>query len=216
MSLSIRLKCVADMVTNGVRLADIGTDHAYIPIELVASGRIPSAIAMDINPGPLQKASENIAAYGLSDRIECRHSDGFASMIDNEADCAVIAGMGGDLICRIISDRPEAVHELVLSPHTHYEKVRHTLRHLQYEIKSERMVNDSGKFYLVIKAEKNHNAHMTDYDVVSDYFGSFLLKSKDPVLKEYLLDQKRKFESIPQKEEYMAIVNRALNEWELI
>ena len=88
MELSKRLSAVAALVTDGYRLADIGTDHAYIPICLAGTGRIPEAVAMDVNPGPLLRAEENIRMHGLEDRIKTRISDGFASLEKGEADAA--------------------------------------------------------------------------------------------------------------------------------
>src|SRR5699024_7353656 len=104
MELSKRLNAVASLVTDGYRLADIGTDHAYIPIFLVSTGKIPAAVAMDVNRGPLLRAEENIRTYGLEKRIATRISDGFAALEKNEADSAVIAGMGGLLTIRILKE----------------------------------------------------------------------------------------------------------------
>ena len=83
MELSKRLEAVADMVTPGMRLVDVGTDHGYIPIDLVRRGVIPSAIAMDINEGPLQRAKEHIREHGLEDKIQTRLSDGLCNL-ENE------------------------------------------------------------------------------------------------------------------------------------
>ena len=94
MELSKRLKAVADMVGTGSVLADIGTDHAYIPIWLVSRGSVPRAVAMDVNEGPLKRAQENILQNGLEEKIETRLSDGFKALAPGEADAAVIAGMG--------------------------------------------------------------------------------------------------------------------------
>ena len=83
MQLSNRLLAVSELVTDGVRLADVGTDHGYIPIWLIEQGRIPKAIAMDINRGPLMRAQENIRAHGLEDKIETRLSDGVTSFLQD-------------------------------------------------------------------------------------------------------------------------------------
>ena len=119
MELSKRLEAVAAFVTAGYTLADIGTDHAYIPIELVRTGHIPQAIAMDVNRGPLERAEENIREHGLSGRISTRLSDGFSAMEPGEADSAVIAGMGGGLTIRILKDGECVVNtlkECILQP----------------------------------------------------------------------------------------------------
>ena len=112
MELSKRLKAVADMVGTGSVLADIGTDHAYIPIWLVSRGSVPRAVAMDVNEGPLKRAQENILQNGLEEKIETRLSDGFKALAPGEADTAVIAGMGGGLTVRILKNGMEVVRSL--------------------------------------------------------------------------------------------------------
>ena len=104
MELSKRLKAVAELVTPGMRLADVGTDHGYIPIYLTEAGVIPSAIAMDINKGPLERAKEHIREHGLEGKIQTRLSDGLKNLQMNEADCMIAAGMGGGLVIRILSE----------------------------------------------------------------------------------------------------------------
>ena len=88
--------------TKGSRLADIGTDHGYIPIALVQEGRIPSALAMDVGKGPLSRAREHIHSQGLDTYIETRLSDGLTELHEGEADTVLIAGMGGMLMKRIL------------------------------------------------------------------------------------------------------------------
>ena len=104
MQLSERLRAVGALVTSGGTLADIGTDHAYIPIYLIQTGAVSRAIAMDVNPGPLSRAREHIAQYGLQCAIETRLSDGLAALRPGEADSIVIAGMGGALMTRILDE----------------------------------------------------------------------------------------------------------------
>ena len=91
------MKAVASMVTAGNVLADVGTDHGYVPIALVQRKKIPRAIAMDINKGPLQRACEHIAEFRLEDYIETRLSDGVAKLEVGEVDTILVAGMGGEL-----------------------------------------------------------------------------------------------------------------------
>ena len=99
--LSMRLRAIAGMVTKGNRLADVGCDHGYLSIWLVSEKTVPSAIAMDVRPGPLSRARENISRYGLEDYIETRLSDGLTKLEPGEGDTLVIAGMGGPLMERI-------------------------------------------------------------------------------------------------------------------
>ena len=102
MQLSARMERLASKVPYGSRLADVGTDHGYIPIALVLRGKISSAVAMDVNPGPLKRAEEHIRGQKLSAYIETRLSDGLTALQAGEADTVLIAGMGGALTVRIL------------------------------------------------------------------------------------------------------------------
>ena len=99
--ISKRLKYVADFITPGLVLADIGTDHGFIPIYMVLDGKTPKAYAMDINEGPLERAKEHILEKKLEDKIETRLSDGLNKLSGGEAQSVLIAGMGGALIIKI-------------------------------------------------------------------------------------------------------------------
>ena len=155
MELSGRLQAVASLVTAGHRIADIGTDHAYIPIFLVQEGRSDSAIAMDVNEGPLKKAEEHVKESGMEGRIEMRLSDGLEKLEPGEADTAVIAGMGGPLMLRILKAYPKTVgslRELVLQPQSETAKVRAFLLEEGFLFIQEDMVKDDGKYYPMMKA----------------------------------------------------------------
>lgn len=158
MQLSERLTKVASMVTAGNRLADVGTDHGYVPIYLYVRQSIPHAIAMDIRKGPLERAKLHIAESGLQDRIETRLSDGLCALRPGEADSIVIAGMGGPLMVRILSAHPQvtaSAKELILQPQSEVAKVREWLCEQGYEIIEEHMVFEDGKYYPMFKAVKN-------------------------------------------------------------
>ena len=119
MNISRRLNRLAELVTEGSRLADVGTDHGYVPLCLCREKKIPSAIAMDINEGPLKRAKSHIADAGLENYIETRLSDGLHELRGGEADTVLIAGMGGALMVRILTEGTRAlmgVRELVLQP----------------------------------------------------------------------------------------------------
>ena len=96
------MRMVASMVTAEGVLADVGTDHAYVPIALMQEGKIKGAIAMDINEGPLARAKEHIAAAGLESCIQTRLSDGVSELTPGEADSVLIAGMGGEMVIQIL------------------------------------------------------------------------------------------------------------------
>ena len=176
----------ASLVTEGYHLADVGTDHGYIPIALVQEGKIPSALAMDVNPGPLLRAEQHIKEYQLESMIHTRLSDGVKQLQPAEADSVLIAGMGGALIIKILEEGKEVlktVKELILQPQSEIDKVRRYLERAGYVIVKEDMVLEDGKYYPVMKAELG-NMH---YEQEIFYqFGKLLLEKKHPVLLQYL------------------------------
>lgn len=194
MQISKRLEAVADMVTSGCRLVDVGTDHGYIPIFLMKAGRIPSAIAGDVNRGPLQKAVEHIREYALEDRIETRLSDGLQAMQPGEADSIIIAGMGGPLTVRILKEGKlvaDAAKELILQPQSDIRQVRKYLEEEKWQIVREEMVMEDGKYYPMMQAVPAA-AHVT-LQKMSDQqlrYGPLLIERRHPVLKEFLLRER--------------------------
>ncbi|MBQ8307091.1 MAG: SAM-dependent methyltransferase [Blautia sp.] len=192
--LSRRLRAVADMVTDGMRLVDVGCDHGYLPAALVLEGRIPSAIAMDVREGPLSRAKEHIRQYGLEDRIETRLSDGLKGLAPGEGDTLVIAGMGGILMGRILTDCPDtrdSFRELILEPQSDVPDFRRLLRSLGWDITAESMILEEGKYYPVMKAEKCPVSMQELYEPEEYVFGRHLLRQKDPVLRSYLDREER-------------------------
>ena len=186
--MSERLLSVAALVTPGNRTADIGTDHGYVPVYLVENGIVASAIAMDVRKGPLARAQETVTGAGLSDRIELRLSDGFEKLKPGEADTAVIAGMGGMLICHILTAHPEttaSLKELVLEPQSEVDKVRRLLSEIGFTITDERMIFEEGKYYPIIKAEKRPSSPAA-FGEMEEHFGPVLLQRRDPILRKYL------------------------------
>ncbi len=156
--LSRRLQAVADFVTSGSRIADVGCDHAYTSIYLAEHGIAPGIIAMDVNQGPIDRAKENIRKYGHSDIIETRKSDGLEKLEPGEADTILIAGMGGALMVQILTNKKEvlqSVKELVLQPQSEIHKVRRMLQEEGFLIVGEDMVKEDGKYYFIMKALKN-------------------------------------------------------------
>ena len=188
-NLSRRLRAVADKVSPGMRLVDAGCDHGYLPIALVLENRIPSAIAMDVREGPLQRAREHIRAYGLADRIETRLSDGLKELSPGEGDSLVIAGMGGILMGRILTDCPDtrdSFRELICEPQSDVPAFRRLLRSLGWEITEESLVLEEGKYYPVIKAVKCPGSDQVPYTPEEYAFGRQPLLDKDPVLWSFL------------------------------
>ena len=198
MQLSKRMESVASMVSVKGRLADVGCDHGYLPIWLYQEGRISGAIAMDINPGPLKRARANIAQYGLERYIQTRLSDGMKELAPGEADMAIVAGMGGKLIVRILQDSPlivNSLQELILEPQSETAAVRKYLEERNLRIVQEDMVLEDGKFYPVIKAIPDTlSGNMQNRGILPAgpmtaeqlKYGPCLLKNRHPVLYEYL------------------------------
>ncbi len=186
--LSKRLAAVAALVGDNKRLLDVGTDHGYIPIALVLSGRVPSALACDINEGPLTKAKENIEKYKLDSKISTRLSDGLKNFESSEADSIVIAGMGGLLMEEILEygrshSRLDGVSELILQPQSDIWQVRHWLHNHGWMIEKEDMVLDVGKYYMMMRAVRGAQCYQHEYEYI---YGKYLISHKHPVLKEYL------------------------------
>ncbi len=198
MKLSKRLQAVADLVDNGICVADIGTDHGYIPIYLVQSEKCKRAIAMDVNKGPLLRATEHIEEEGLTKQIETRLSDGLSALSEGECDCAVIAGMGGALVIKILEQGKhcaKAMKSLVLQPQSELFKVRSYLCENGYQIIAEDMVEEEGKYYPMMKVIPGNNEQ---YQPIELLYGKHLLKQKHPVLLQYLDKEIRTKEQILQ------------------
>ncbi|MGN0242886.1 MAG: tRNA (adenine(22)-N(1))-methyltransferase [Lachnospiraceae bacterium] len=230
MSFSNRMKMVASFVPEGSRIADIGTDHAFVPIELVRSGKIPSAIAMDINPGPLDKAICNIKEFGLSHQIQCRLSDGLENLKDEEADVIIMAGMGGDLMIQILEKGSHALitpKGLVLQPQSEWGRVRHYLHDHGFRIDREEMIVEDGKYYVAMYVFRGLESYQEEYQYE---FGKLLIDNRNQDLYRYLKKEEttyshifrelkeRNTEAIVQRrhfiESYLSCIKGALREYE--
>lgn len=147
-----RLTAVAAQVREGITLYDVGTDHAYLPVYLMEQGRISHAVASDVAEGPLASAKETVAMAGLADRIETVLSDGLHNVTLCPPCDVTIAGMGGDLMARILSDEP-AVKDgdirLILQPMTKQEHLRQYLSDNGFSIDAE-LVVEAGKLYEIL------------------------------------------------------------------
>ncbi|EGD46123.1 protein of unknown function DUF633 [Ruminiclostridium papyrosolvens DSM 2782] len=186
LNLKGRLKLIADKVPKCNVLADIGTDHAYIPIYLVQNGVCQKAIASDVKIGPVKMASNNISLYKLSEKIETRLGNGLDTIEINEADSIIIAGMGGTLLTELLeANKPKTVNAdtLVLQPMNDLHVVRKWLYDNAFEIYDEEMVAEGPKIYFVLSAKFSGNEKQySDFEL---YVGQRLIEKKDPLLGAY-------------------------------
>ncbi len=159
-----RLGAIYDMVKGGT-VADIGTDHALLPVALVQSGKCTSGFACDIKKGPLESAGRTIAAAGLTDRIERVLCDGIPAACA-DCDTVVIAGMGGLMIADILSRATLAVHtQLLLQPMTKAAELRRYLVENGFEIERERYVREGKMIYVILDARHGQSPPYSEVDL---------------------------------------------------
>ncbi len=193
MKLDSRLTAIADLVRKDKKFADIGTDHAYLPVHLVENGIIRRAIAADLRVGPLENAKDTVVSHNLADKIELRLSDGLENFSANEVDEIAVAGMGGILISSFI-ERTEWLKNgdthLILQPMTHVEEVRKSLFDNGFIIDREIVAEDGDKLYVVISAYYYGDA--TAYTELDLIVGR-LPYNDDSLSKKYLVKIFRKY-----------------------
>ena len=185
LELTPRLQLLADWVPQGARLADIGTDHGYLPVWLSVQGRIASAIASDLRKGPLEHAKETGRIYG-AEHIDYRLGNGLAGIQPEETDVIVIAGMGGENIASILEAAPwtaEGNHTLLLAPHTKAEELRRFLMDNSYQILREALVYDRGTIYPVMEVV----AGRMELSLGQLWGGAKL--AKDPLGDQYMIEK---------------------------
>ena len=210
-----RLSAVASLVRRGSKVADVGTDHGYLPAYLVLNGVSPSAVAGDVRIGPLENARKTVAELGLSDKIETVLSDGLKSFKVNCADDIIIAGMGGILIGEILSACHWVKNEnikIIVQPMTHPENTLEFFIKNSFEICEELAVSDGKHCYCVISArftvkEKTYPAGYT-------YYGE-LIRKRDETSVLYLHTQLnrliKRYEALTKAESQLSEINYLKN-----
>lgn len=200
LNLSDRLRLIAGLIKKGSKVADIGTDHGYLPIFLVKSGITDRVIAMDVRKGPLKKAEDNTRAFCVFDQIELRLSDGLAALEKGEADTVTISGMGGRLIQSILTNGMEKLDKstrLIVSPQSELREFRIFLKEKGFLVLEEHMMTEDGQFYVIMEC-----VYMgADYapqtlEEAKLRYGESLLREKNESLKAYLYKEKRIAEGI--------------------
>lgn len=228
MNLSNRLKTVASLIPKGSVLADIGTDHAYLPIYALQNGIICRAICGDVREGPLLAARKNVREANLEDEIVIRKGDGLAVIEpDDQVDCITICGMGGSLITSILEqgkDQLTSVKALILQPNNAAEQVRHWLINHNWKLAQEIILEEEGHIYEILLARPDSGVRRSTYSEKALLFGPFLLKEKSvPFQKKWarekrewirILDELQKAEETPEIQRKKADLERKINWYE--
>lgn len=186
MKLDERLQVIADFIPKGARVADIGTDQAYLPIFLIKQGYVAELIAGEVNSGPYKAAIANITKMQLSEKITLRFGDGLSILQPGEADTVVMAGMGGTTIINILELCPKvtaALECLILQPMVAAAKLRRWLAENSWQITDEALVVAENKIYEIIKAERNFAKKPCLLEDIEYEIGPVLLNKKPPQLK---------------------------------
>ncbi len=184
--LSKRMEANARLLKGNGTICDVGCDHGYLPIALVESGQFSYAIAMDLRPGPLERARIHIEEAGLGDRIETRLSDGLKSLEAGQASSLLIAGMGGKVILHILEEGESILssfEEIILQPQSELAEVRRYVTSHGFRIVDEDMVLEDGKFYPVMRLVPGESDPLTEIELC---FGPCLLGKHHEVLREFL------------------------------
>ena len=220
-NLSERMLMAARMVRSGNSVADIGTDHAYLPAYLILRGISPKALACDVRKGPLENAKNTVETYSLDDKITLRLSDGFDKIEPYEADDFIMCGMGGTLMEQLVSHTDwlkDKNKRIIVQPQSHAEDIRRFFVENGFEILFEDACIDSGKLYCAMAAEYTGKAEEKS---VSYIYSGELSKCKKQEAKMYLeninsrLKKKLEAEKIhgtPQNAEYLEKVTNELEE----
>ena len=189
--LGSRLRTVAALVPMGARLADVGTDHAQLLAWLRARGRIARGIGVDIARGPLQQAETTLQGAGIDD-VELRRGDGLTPLRPGEVDTVSIAGMGGARIRRLVDAAAEVVgglSRLVLQPNTEWKGVRQWIGERGFTLEDERMVEDRGKFYVVLAVRPTAGAP-TEWSEDELVLGPRLMQERPAVFVDWLVAER--------------------------
>ncbi|MEG0249814.1 MAG: class I SAM-dependent methyltransferase [Peptostreptococcus sp.] len=201
MKLTKRLEKIASLVSDNVKVADIGTDHGYIPVYLLKEDKIKSAILADINKGPLNNAREEIKKMGLENLTDLRLGSGVSVLKTNEVDEIIIAGMGGVLISEIIEDGLDvckSCDKLILQPMQAPEELRKYLLNNNFEIIDEHMVNEDFRIYEIIEARYNPKFKNNPEEIYLE-LPKQLIDRKEPLMKIIILKKIKECNSILEK-----------------
>ncbi|WP_017728370.1 tRNA (adenine(22)-N(1))-methyltransferase [Halalkalibacterium ligniniphilum] len=198
--LSARLRKVASYVPKGSRVADIGSDHAYLPCYLCLQGIASAAIAGEVNEGPFQSARQQVAKVGLEKSIAVRKGNGLAVLEPGEVDVITIAGMGGTLITTILAegkDKLEGVSRLILQPNVHAKAIREWLLESGWKLVAEDILEEDEKIYEVLVAEKitDSTTSIANKEKLL-LLGPFLIKEKNQAFQKKWMMEKENWKKV--------------------
>lgn len=190
MELTPRLQAIAEQVPQGARLADVGTDHGYLPVWLLCGGYIDSAIATDLREGPLNRSRETAQRFGVAEQISFRLCDGLSAVRPEEADTVVIAGMGGETITSILEAAPWTKERtlLLLQPMTGFAELRLWLQENGFQISRERIAREGKRLYNILSVKGGEMPPLSPAELWAGQ------QNGDPLRREYLALMRKKVE----------------------
>lgn len=197
-SLSLRLAAIAELLPEGKAFIDIGSDHALLPVTMVASGRAPWAIASDRRPGPLAAAHRTLALHDLGAQVILRLADGLAGFEAGEVEVAVVAGMGPERMASILAADPErlaSLTRLILQPTFGAWHTRRWLHGAGWTLVDERMVEERGRFYTALAAERRP-AGPPRFSDADQRFGPFLRRRRGALFERSLVAELRRCDAV--------------------
>lgn len=201
MKLTDRLLKIASLVDNGKRIADIGTDHGYIPVYLLNQNKIQYAILGDVNKGPLENAKKEVNRNKLQDKVDLRLGSGIEVLKENEVDEIIIAGMGGMLINNLLKANEKVAHtteKLILQPMQAPEELRMFLYQNGYKILDEHLVREEHRLYEIIVC-KYEGLEPQEIDPIYYEIGQKLIENNDPLLNDFIENKIRINQNVLKK-----------------
>lgn len=194
-NLTPRLKMIASLVPKCKSLCDIGTDHAYVAIYLAKKGIAEKIIAADIKKGPLAQAEKNIRAFEVSDKIETRLSNGFSAIAENEVECCIIAGMGGETIAQILENEKGCKYFVLQMQSAHRELREYLVTH-GYVIEKEDVCREENKMYTALLAIRGEGKKLSETELE---IGPYLMDNTPPLFYDYVRYRLYEIDSILNK-----------------
>ena len=201
MKLTDRLLKIASLVSDGKKIADIGTDHGYIPVYLLKEGKVPFAVLADVNKGPLDNAHKEVIQNNLLDKVDLRLGSGIEILEIGEVEEVIIAGMGGILISELLEAKKEVAHnveKLILQPMQAQEELRYYLLNNGYEILEEVLVREDFRIYEIIVAKYTGKNTIIEDEIYYEV-GIKLWENKDSLFNDFIEKKIKTYSSIVNK-----------------